>query len=62
MEVTPSWSMEANSGMRGRVRAAGKALEEDMADTHRHKSVYHKINCRIYYNFSISKNRCSNGS
>ena len=27
MEVIPSWPMEANSGVRGRDRAAGKALE-----------------------------------
>jgi len=25
--VTPSWPMEANSGVRGRVRAAQKVLE-----------------------------------
>jgi len=34
--VAPSWSMEANSGIRGRVRAAQKAPEGDdrQTDTH----------------------------
>ena len=36
--VAPSWSMEANSGIRGRVRAAQKAPEGDdrHTDTHTH--------------------------
>jgi len=37
MEVTSSWSMEANSGARGRVRAAQKALRgmtDTQSDTH----------------------------
>ena len=34
--VTPLWSTEANSGVRDRVRAAGKAPDEDDRQTDRH--------------------------
>jgi len=34
MGVTPSWPMEANNGVRGRVRAAQKAPDGDDRQTH----------------------------
>jgi len=60
MGVTPSWPMEANNGVRGRVCARQKAVEGyDKTDRHAHTQIIHYM--MMFTAARLRRASCLNG-